>query len=90
MASQIFMKDPDAVLDFSVDWSEWLATGETISASTWTADGVTVDSDTAGATSTTAWLSGGTAGTQATVTNRITTNQSRTDDRTLTIRVRER
>ena len=29
-----FLKDPDAVLDYSVDWSKWLA-GDQIETSTW-------------------------------------------------------
>ena len=32
-----FTKDPDAVLDYSVDWSLWLA-GDTISSSEWLLD----------------------------------------------------
>ncbi len=41
-------------------------------------------------TSVTAWISGGTAGTDAEVRCRITTSDSRTDDRTLLLKVRER
>lgn len=41
-------------------------------------------------TVTTVWLMGGTSGQVYTVTNRITTNQGRTDDRSLTILVEER
>jgi hypothetical protein len=33
---QRLTKAPDTVLDFGVDWSQWLATGDTITAVTWT------------------------------------------------------
>lgn len=79
-------KDPNAVLDYQFDWSEWLAASETINTSTWTADsGITVDSETETTTTATVWLSGGTAGSIYNVVNRIVTNQNRTDDRTLNV-----
>ena len=57
------LKDPSAVLDYVFDWTEWLATGETITDHTITADtGITVDSSTEDAGKVTVWLSGGTAG----------------------------
>ena len=87
--AQTFEKDPDAVLDYVVNWEMWLA-GDTIATSTWTAEtGITVVSDTETATTTTVWLSGGTAGSDYNVVNRVTTTMGRTDDRTLRIRVRE-
>lgn len=33
-----FIKDPSAVLDYSVDWSQWLEATDTLSDATWTAD----------------------------------------------------
>lgn len=84
-------KDPDAVLDWLFDWSEWLATSETISASTMTVSpGLTLNTSTFGSTTATAWVSGGTPGQPYTLANRITTNQGRTDERTITIRVVQR
>jgi hypothetical protein len=97
-----FIKDPNAVLDFKFDFaaltngsgtSNWLATGETISTATVTADtGLTVDSSsiTDTSTSVTVWLSGGTANTDYDVLCRIVTSASRTDDRTMVIKVRQR
>lgn len=86
-----FVKDPDEVLDYTVDWSNWLATGETISTSTFTPDaGITKDSETNGNTAGTVWLSGGTAGESYSVTNRITTTDSRTAERSFVIDVAER
>ncbi|MDP9479818.1 MAG: hypothetical protein M3R38_29855 [Actinomycetota bacterium] len=63
-----FIKDPQARLDYSLDWSAWLASGETITASTWAATtGITVEAAAPYApsftgTATTVWLSGGTIG----------------------------
>ena len=90
-----YIKDPDAVLDYGVDWSPWLETGETISTSEWTAspDGLTVMDEPApgmSGTSTLVWLSGGVAGRTYRVTNRITTTAGRIDERSIEIRVRER
>lgn len=59
-----FQKDPNAILDYTVDWSAWLASGETISTSTWTAStGITIATTPAPSntgTTATVWLSGGT------------------------------
>lgn len=84
-----FTKDPDAVLDYALDWAAWLA-GDTIATASWTADGVTVDSQTNTTTVATVWLSGGTVGTPAAATCRITTASGRTEDRTLTFTIEER
>ena len=81
-------KDPDAKLDWIFDWSSWLAPSETIATSTFIVSaGLTVESDTKTAISTTVWLSGGQTGQVYQVTNRITTNQNRIDDRSIRIRV---
>jgi hypothetical protein len=86
-----FTKDPDAVLDYVLDWSEWLVTGDTISAATSTPDsGITVDSTSHTTTGTTTWLSGGTAGTTYSVVVHVTTADGREDDRTMTIVVKDR
>jgi hypothetical protein len=80
--------DVNAVLDFAWDWSNWLADLETIVTSTVTASpGISVDSSSNTNTKVTVWLSGGTSGRIYTVTNLISTNQGRTDERTITIRV---
>jgi len=85
-----FTKDPDATLDYQIDWSDWLDS-DTISTSTWTVpSGITKDSDTASTTATTIWLSGGTAGESYELVNQIVTAAGRTDDRTITVIVKER
>ncbi len=97
--SFVVTKDPNAVLDYGLDWSEDLADGDTISASAWTvtspadptlvvgSTGLFVPSHTS--TTTTVWLSGGTAGVTYKVTNHVTTAESRQDDRTLTVKCKE-
>lgn len=97
------LKDPEAVLDYKFDWraltngsgkSDWLASGETITAgyTITAATGITIDSDsrTDTNTSVTVWLSGGTAGETYTLECKIVTSASRTDERTMTIVVQER
>lgn len=91
-----FTKDPDDILDYGFNWgSQWLSTSEIITSSSWTASaGITIGNGSNGAglptytnTATTVWVIGGTAGQPYTLTNRITTNQGRQVDRTMTIRV---
>jgi hypothetical protein len=98
----IFDKDPQAVLDYKFDWKaltngtgseDWLAASETISSHTVTATtGITVDSSslTDTSTSVTVWLSAGTDQTTYTVTCHIVTSAARMDDRSITVRVRNR
>jgi hypothetical protein len=79
------------VLDYGIDWSEWLTTGETLTVSTWTVpSGITKDSDQRADTSTKIWLSGGTAGESYTIANKIETSDNRTDERSFEIMVEER
>ena len=85
-----FWKDPNAVLDYAVDWEDWLGTDE-IASSTWIVPtGITKDSDTETTTKTIIWLSGGTVGTRYTLVNQIITIGDRTDERSICIDVRER
>ena len=87
-----FTKDPDAVLDYSVEWSAWLA-GDEISSSAWLLEqGAAIEqvTDAHTATKTTIWLRGGDAGTTYLVTNRIVTVGGRTDDRTISVKVEDR
>lgn len=87
-----FTKDPDARLDYTVDWgaSGWLG-ADTIASVAWTVPaGLTSDANTSTTTTATIWLLGGTASTDYTVTCRITTAAGRIDDRSLLIQVRSR
>ena len=81
-----YWKSPAANLDYGVDWSQWLASGETISTSTWTvATGITAGTMSNTNTEAVVWLSGGVPGVTYTALNQITTSQGRTDARTLHI-----
>ena len=91
MADNSFTKDPDAVLDWHFDWSNWLDVAETISTSTFiVTPGITVNSSSNTNANSTVWLSGGRPGQIYNVTNRITTSAGRTDDRSIVIRVQDR
>lgn len=87
ITNNIHQKDPDAVLDFSIDWTAWL-NGDTITASTWDVpDGITEDSSSNDTTGTTIWLSGGTAGEIYELTNHVTTADGRENDATIKVMV---
>ena len=84
-------KDPAAVLDYVISWSDWLPTGDTISAAAFTVPTVlTKDSETNTTTTATVRLSGGTAGDDYDVVCQITTAGGRTDERTMRVQVRNR
>jgi hypothetical protein len=83
--------DPDATLDFVIDWSDWLDTGEALAASSWSASGATVVTSGYDDTSATVWIHAST-GPRVVLTNSITTDNTpaRIDNRTLIISVAER
>ena len=88
-----FVKDPQAILDYKFDWSQWLQSGEVITSHSVAAPtGISVDSSSAtdSDTSVTAWLSSGTDGIQYIVTCTITTNAARTDERSILVWIEER
>lgn len=81
-------KDPDAVLDYTMDWSEWLETGDTITGTpTWTVPtGLTKASQSNTTTAATAWISGGVAGMNYLVACKIVTAGGRTDERSFRVK----
>jgi hypothetical protein len=87
----MFLKAPADVLDYEWDWSQWLPTGDTISAVTWTvASGLTLETSPAAShttTTATVWLGGGTAGQQYAVTCQITTAAGRISQNTQNLNV---
>jgi len=86
-----YIKDPSAVLDYVWDWTDWLATGETISSAVFTlTTGLTKDSQAIVAGRVTAWISGGTADYRYSVACKITTSVGRVDERTILIDVEDR
>jgi len=74
------LKDPDAVLDYSIEWSKWLASDQ-ITASAWLVSDPALEAagEANTPTLTTIWLSGGIADESYTATNRITTSVGRMD-----------
>lgn len=88
-----FIKDPDATLDYTVDWTSWMASGDSIASVAWTIpSGLTQVSSSNTNTTATVWLSGGTVGQSYSVKAKITTSSviPRIDERTFTIIVRQR
>ena len=83
-------KDPGAKLPYGFNWTNWLD-GETITASAWTVPtGLTEASNTFDLITTTIWLTGGTAGTDYTVMNQITSSGGKKDQRSIVVYVRDR
>lgn len=90
---QFYVKDPGAVLDYAINWAAgYLQSGETLSSSIWTIapNDMTQNSATSAAGITGITVSGGAAGQIYQLTNRITTSQGRTDERSITVRVEQR
>lgn len=90
MSAPVFFKDPDATVDFPIDFTDYLD-GDTISGTPdWDVpSGLSLQSQTNTTTSATAFLSGGVAGVDYLVRCRIATAAGRTDDRALIIRCRD-
>lgn len=91
----MFLKDPDAVLDYRVDWSGALGEEVGIAGSGWAvapggAGAIAILAD--GIDGASAWvrLGGGTAGHVYELSNRVTLSDASVDERSLTIRVEER
>ena len=88
-----YVKDPSEVKDYTIDWATHLGDGgDTITSSTWEVqDGLlsTAFPDTSTTTTTTIWLSGGTAAVDYTVTNHVVTAQGREFERSFVVKVQE-
>lgn len=88
------LKDPDALLDYAVNWSSWLPTGDSISTFDVAVEAGDVVLDTPAPSETdgvvTAWISGGSVGKTGRVRFRVTTTQGRTDDRSIFLKIIER
>ena len=89
--SNLFIKDPNAALDFGFDWSQWLDSGEVISTYVLSVDsGLTKISDMNTSGSVIVWLSSGSPGYRYNVACKITTSSGRIDERTIKIDVKNR
>lgn len=87
-----YIQDPEDVLDYTVDWSHWLETGDTLVDSTWTSSSVNMalSDDSFTTTTATVWVTFGVdaeEGDQYEAVNHITTDDGRQKDRTLFIKV---
>lgn len=93
-------KDPQARLDYTIDWSDWLVGSATITNSHWTVS--TIASDPlpmaefksnvldAGTALCTVYLANGSIGNTYTITNRITTTDNLVEERFFRIVVKDR
>jgi hypothetical protein len=91
----IFLKDPVANLDYSVDWAAGYLDGQTITSSQWSvepaeAGGIMLSATLSGPTRTTATLTGGIPGHVYRISNQVTLSDQRADARALTVRVEAR
>jgi len=89
------LKDPDAVLDYSIDWADALEEGEALSTAEWLIapqlpGGLAIASESAVGAVHTAVVSGGRPGDLYRLTNRVTTDQGRTHDLSFLIRIAEK
>lgn len=86
MVVAAYVKDPQSIKDYLIDWTPWLSAGDTITGSTWTAPaGITIGTTSSTTMTTTVWLSGGVVGTEYLVLNHISTAQGRQEDQTIII-----
>ena len=90
-------KDPYAVLDYSLDWTDWMPSNEVISAISITAESIDGDANPLAIDSTTntdyiatAYISGGTVGNIYNIEYKITTDLNKKDSRNIRIKVTER
>jgi hypothetical protein len=90
-----YLKDPQARIDYELDWGGGYLDGQTIVASSWTvapdeAGGITVESNSFDLMRTAARISGGVAGHVYSVTNRVTLSDGAIDERSISLRAEQR
>lgn len=85
-------KDPNAILDYTWDWTAYLALiTDTIASVTFVlSSGITKVSSSFTSTKVTAFLSGGVVGAAEYATCRIVTTGGRTDDRTIYFKIADK
>lgn len=91
----LFLKDPGAALDWTVDWAAGYLGDETIAGSEWSVmpvenGGIAIVSSARQARRTAATIEGGIAGHVYRVANRVMLTNGQADERSLTIRVEQR
>lgn len=98
-----FLQDPSDRLDYSINWANWVTSGDSISVSSWSVAAISDAQQSLmnipagfGSTintslhTTTVWLQQGVAENDYLITNTITTVQSRVAERSFTIQCRDR
>jgi hypothetical protein len=83
--------DPQSILDYQWDWTDWLHEGETLTVSLYDIPGdgnLTIVSSSFTDTVATAYVGGGTDGATYEVTNHIVSSEGREDDRVITFLIR--
>jgi hypothetical protein len=85
---RLYIKHPDANKDYSIDWSDFLASGETIEDSEWEVDAGVTSSDPAFTdTAAVIWIASGTLGKTYLAANTVQTSGGRTEVRTIKIKI---
>jgi hypothetical protein len=88
--ARVGYKDPNDIADYGLTWAKNLGT-DTITSSTWVVPaGIVKDDESSTTTTTKVRLSGGTAGQNYELTNRVTTASGQRFDCSIRIYVRER
>jgi hypothetical protein len=92
MALSFPNKDPEEVLDYTLDWFKRLGTSDVITSSVWAVDGtgLIIDSDTFSTTQTTLWLSAGVLDASYLLTNHIVTEGGREMEQSVKIRIKHK
>jgi hypothetical protein len=92
----LLLKDPQAVLDYSIDWgAEYLGDGDLIADSAWSEspdepEGVAIVGSDFDASSSSVKAAGGIAGRLYKLVNRVTLDSGRIDERSIVLRVEKR
>jgi hypothetical protein len=89
------LKDPEAVLDYAVDWGAEYLSGDALSDSSWSVspsenDGATITASAFDLLISTVQVSGGRVGRIYRLTNHVTTASGREDSRSIILRVEKR
>ena len=90
-----YLKDPQAAVDYSVDWSAGYLGARTVTASAWAVvpaevGGIVVVAEMTAPARCAATLEGGVRGHVYRVTNHVTLSDGRSDERSLVMRVEDR
>ena len=91
----LLLKDPEAVLDYAVDWGAEYLGGDALTQSSWSvvpaeAGGLTIVSNRFDLLNSSVQVGGGIAGRIYRLTNHVTTAEGREDSRSIMLRVETR